>query len=175
MKKLFFLIPLAAICFSLQTAESSAFVKKLHTAYMTQLRTDVGKTFASTMVKNDGACLIYNDPVFDEIKKGGNTWNFKPKGPIFAKYALCISFIEKDNAKDIMKKIKAGIGKGSSSYKSPLMIFRKDKIIYTLTYGCEMKDTNIEKFLTEEMKKEIDTEKSNDFLIVRCGGAVETK
>ena len=124
------------------------------------------------MQKNDGACLIYNDPAFDEIKSKGNTWTFKPKSPIHAKYAVCVSFIEKDDAKDIFKKIKKAIGTGTSSIvKSPLLIFRKDKTIYTVTYTCDLKDSNTEKLLIDELKKEAE----NDFIIVRCGGGVEVK
>lgn len=177
MKKI--LLPLLAFSLlfcSFQSAESSAFVKKLHTAYIGQLRTELGKSFASAMVKFDGACLVYNDPAFDEIKEKGNTWHFKPRNSAYAKYTVCISFIEKDNAKDILKKIRTAIGKGTSSIvKSPLLIFRKDKTIFTLTYDCGLKDSPIEKLLIEEMKKEAATEKSNDFVIVKCGGAMEAK
>ncbi|MBC7864609.1 MAG: hypothetical protein IAF38_16675 [Bacteroidia bacterium] len=176
MKKILPFALLYILVSSFGIPESNAFVKKLHTAYMAQVRAEAGKTFASTMQKNEGSCLVINDPVFDEVKEKGNTWTFKPKNPTQNKYAVCISFIEKDNAKDIMKKIKTAIGKGTSSLvKTPLLVFRKDKIIYTVTYSCDLKDGAVEKLIIDELKKEIDLEKSNDFVVVKCGGGVEVK
>ena len=165
----------AIVCLLGSFTESNLFLKKLHASYLESMRKEQGKSFVSSMQKFDGACIAYNDPAFDDIKQKGTTYKFNPKNPTQAKFAVCISFIKAEKAKDVMKKVKRGLGTGTSSaVKSPLMVCRVDETVYTLSWSCDLKGTETEKMLINAMQEEMKAEKSVDYVLVNCGGTIST-